>query len=110
LLKDKHKLYNYIAGKLAQRLALENVDAEIRIDKSKGKQMLQDDFNSYFTKKLHEFCSVRKVTIFHSYSQSWSGIQFADLLSWSCFQRFEREDSSYVDLINGEKLDVYLIW
>ena len=50
LKNDKHKCYNFVAGKLARNIILQGVDVEIRIDKSKGKQMLQEDFNQYFEK------------------------------------------------------------
>ncbi|MFH1256448.1 MAG: DUF3800 domain-containing protein [Candidatus Diapherotrites archaeon] len=53
LKNDKNKLYNYVAGKLAKNLLLEGTGTEIRIDKSKGKQLLQKDFNDYFIKNLH---------------------------------------------------------
>src|SRR3972149_12304319 len=54
LKNDKHKLYNYVAGKLARNIILNNVDINIKIDKSKGKQMLREDFNAYFMKCLTE--------------------------------------------------------
>lgn len=109
-LKDnKSKLYNYVAGKLARNITLNEVDVEIRIDKSKGKQLLREDFNNYFLKNLLEKSGIRKATIFHSYSHSWSGIQFADVLAWACFQKFERNNAEYVDLIKLEQ-EVYHIW
>ena len=52
-LKDnKSKLYNYVAGKLARNIVLNEIDVEIRIDKSKGKQLLREDFNNYFLKTV----------------------------------------------------------
>ena len=105
LKNDKHKLYNYIAGKLAQNLKLQDAGAEIRIDKSKGKQLLQDDFNAYFKTKL----AGSEPKIFHSYSHGWSGLQFADLLAWSCFQKFERNNPKFLDLIKLQQ-EVYLVW
>jgi len=42
-LKDnKDKLYNYVAGRLAKNIILEDVELEIRIDKSKGKHLLRE--------------------------------------------------------------------
>lgn len=106
LRNNKHKLYNYVAGKLARQIDIANIDVEIRIDKSKGKQMLQEDFNQYFKRNLR---GKRKVTIYHSYSHSWSGLQFADVLAWACFQKFEHNNSEYVDLITLEQ-EVYHVW
>ncbi len=109
LKNNKHKLYNYVAGKLAKQLMINCFETEIRIDKSKGKQLLQEDFNKYFIECLNEKSSVCKANVFHSYSHSWSGIQFADLLAWACFQKFEHGFSEYVDLIKIEQ-EVYHVW
>ena len=109
LKKDKHKLYNYVAGKLARNIALNKVDVEIKIDRSKGKQLLQEDFNQYFLNNLKENSNLLKAEIEHSYSHAWSGLQFADILAWACFQKFEHKDSTYTDLIKIET-EVYHVW
>ena len=109
LKNDKNKLYNFIAGKLAKHIILEGVDAEIRIDRSKGKQMLQEDFNRYFEKCLREKSRIYKVTIQHSYSQSWSGLQFADLLAWAAYQKIEHGNSKYIDILTIPK-EAYAVW
>jgi fatty acid-binding protein DegV len=106
---NKHKLYNYVAGKLARYLELEGEHAIMRIDKSKGKQMLQEDFNSYFENNLKQHSKVASLEIHHSYSQSWDGLQFADLLAWAMFQKFERGNDEYVDLITIEP-DIFHVW
>ena len=106
---DKHKLYNFCAGKLAKNICLPKTDIEIRIDRSKGKQLLQEDFNKYFLKLLKDRSEIGKADIYHSYSQSWSGLQFADLLAWSAFQKFEHGDSSYVDLLKIDS-EVHYVW
>ena len=109
LKNNTDKLYNYVAGKLGRYIILENIDVEIRIDKSKGKQLLRDDFDRYFLRNLKENSRCGKITISHSYSHSWSGIQFADILAWACFQKFEHNNSEYIDLINLEQ-QVYHVW
>lgn len=107
---DKHKLYNYVAGKLARQIILNEGDIEIKIDRSKGKQLLQQDFNNYFAKNLKEKSkNLIKIEIEHSYSHCWSGLQFADILSWACFQKFENNNSEYIDLIKLEQ-EVYHVW
>jgi len=108
LKNDKHKLYNYVAGKLARNIILSNMDVVIKIDKSKGKQMLREDFNDYFIKCLRERSNI-KASIEHSYSHAWSGLQFADILAWSCFQKFEHDNGEYIDLIKLEQ-EVYHVW
>ncbi|MFH1199800.1 MAG: DUF3800 domain-containing protein [Candidatus Micrarchaeota archaeon] len=99
LKSDKNKLYNYVAGKLARTLEIGGFDVEIRIDKSKGKPLLRQDFNDYFRRNLLLGSPGAKVVIEHSYSQAWAGLQFADMLAWACFQKFEHSDSEYVDLV-----------
>jgi len=102
LKSNKHRLYNYVAGKLAESIVLKEVDLEIRIDRSKGR-ILQDDFNQYFCRKLESCSGNAHRTVFHSYSESWPGLQFADVLSWSFFQKFEHNDDTYVDALTIPK-------
>lgn len=109
LKNNKDKLYNYVAGKLAKQLMMDNCHIEIRIDRRYGKQLLQHDFNEYFTKCMNEKCTPAKVKIDHSYSHNFSGLQFADILAWICFQKFEHNDSSFVDLLKIEQ-EVYHVW
>lgn len=109
LKEKKHKLYNFIAGKLAKNLSFDNCKVEIRIDKSKGNLFLQEDFNGYFKKKLEERSSHTTCTIEHSYSHAWSGLQFADILAWSCFQKFEYANEEYLNKISIEQ-EIYQVW
>jgi len=37
-------------------------------------------------------------------SEKWKGIQFVDLISWSVFQKFENENSSYLEKIESKNL------
>lgn len=109
LLSDKHKLYNFVAGKLAEHTILEEIDLSVRIDKSKGKQILREDFNNYFEKKINEKSTLRKIEICHSYSHAWAGLQFADILAGSKFQKIEHENKEFIDLLEIEK-EVHLVW
>lgn len=106
--ENKHKLYNFVAGKLAKNIILEQTNVEILIDKSKGKQALREDFDSYFEKCLREKSSVYKVKIKHSYSHSWSGLQFADLLAWSAYQKVNNNNPEYSDIIPNQ--EVIYVW
>ncbi len=109
LKNNKHKLYNYVAGKLARQIILDNVNVEIRIDKSKGKQILREDFNNYFLRSLNERSIINKATVHHSYSHSWAGLQSADMLAWACFQKFEHNNSEFIDIVQLEQ-EVYHVW
>ena len=79
-----------MAGALAEQITLKD-SIIIRINKSKGKQVLRQRFDDYFLSNLKKDSINKKVEIYHSFSHSWSGLQFADMLAWSYFQKFERE-------------------
>jgi len=109
LINDKNKLYNCVAGDLANQIKIKG-NAEIRIDKSKGKQVLRDDFDNYFKMKLTQNSeNIGNINIYHSYSHSWAGIQFADMIAWSYFQKFEHRNDLYTNLIEI-KCNISEIW
>lgn len=109
LSKDKNKLYNYVAGKLAKQISFNDSAVEVRIDRRYGKQFLQQDFNEYFIKCLRESSNPIKVEIEHSFSHNFAGLQFADVLAWCCFQKFEHQDNSFVEKLKIEQ-EVYHVW
>ena len=111
---NKHKLYNYVAGDLAGKILLntynQSIALTIKIDKSKGKQFLIEDFNSYFVNHLKiKENNIVKIDISHSYSHAWAGLQFADCLSWACFQAYEHNNHDYLDIIKIEKI-LSVVW
>ncbi|AIS32776.1 MULTISPECIES: DUF3800 domain-containing protein [Methanobacterium] len=97
--KDLNSLYNYIAGALAKQIKIQD-NIIIRIDRSKGKQTLRQEFDNYFLDNLNEGSELGNVEIYHSNSNSWEGLQFVDIIAWSYFQSFEHRNHSYVDLID----------
>ena len=109
LKEDKNKMYNFVAGKLAKNILMKDTNVEIKVDKSKGNIFLQKDFNKYFKKMLEHGSDGMKCKIEHSYSHSWAGLQFADLLAWCCFQKFENNDPSYLEKLNIEQ-EFYTVW
>ena len=106
---NKHKLYNFVAGKLAKNLPLDDRKTVIRVDRSKDKQILREDFNNYFIRNLPSNVNPRNVEIHHSWSHSWHGLQITDLLAWAMFQKFEHRNDEYVDLIEIAQ-EVYQTW
>ncbi len=103
----KHKLYNYAAGQLAKAIVLESCNVEVRIDKSKGKQILRDDFNKYFERNHRDGSLIDGINIFHSQSENFSGLQLADLLSGAVYQKFNNQSPLYVNLINQSTFPQY---
>jgi len=108
-LNDKNILYNYIASKLAKNILFDDTNFEIIIDKSKGTLFLQKDFNVRFKKMLKKDCKNLKCSIKHSYSHNFEGLQFADILAWSCFRKFENNQEVYINKLNIEQ-EFYQIW
>jgi len=105
---DKNKLYNFVCGYLSN-IAVESRKLIIRIDKSKGKQALIDDFNSYIQLKFKEAKWARDLEVYHSWSQSWSGLQITDVVSWAVFHKFEFSDDYYFRIIE-KKTNIVHLW
>lgn len=109
LKNQKHKLYNFVAGKLAQNIIIDNVDFQIIIDKSKD-LFLQKEFNLYFEKLLIDKSKNSKcIKILHAHSHNYSGLQIVDFIAWSCYQLYENKNSTYNDLIQI-KQEVFQVW
>tara|TARA_Y100000310_G_C20666087_1_gene807575 strand:+ start:920 stop:1462 length:543 start_codon:yes stop_codon:yes gene_type:complete len=106
---DHNKLYNYVCGYLANSMNIGSKNLNIRIDKSKGKQGLQLDFNNYVKNKLLEKRWNRKIKINHSWSHAWHGLQIADFVSWAVFQKFEHGNDYYFRIIE-DKTNINHIW
>ncbi len=108
LREKKHKLYNFVSGKLAVNLEL-NDDAQIIIDKSKGNPILRADFNGYFTQHLCNGKFDYKLKITHANSFNYAGLQASDCLAWACFQKFEFNNPLYLDKISI-KYSIIQVW
>lgn len=98
---NKHKLYNYVSGDLVSKWDISGRHLIIRIDKSKGKQVLQEDFNRYVTDRVQRAGCLITSEIHHSYSQSWHGLQFVDFVAWAVFHWKESGDATFYELIQN---------
>ena len=108
-LKDnKDKLYNFVAGNLAN-IGIDTKNLIIRIDRSKGKQNLIEDFNLYMEKKFKEAKWNRKINVYHSWSHGWSGLQIADIVSWAVFRKYECNDDYFFKIVE-KKLNISHMW
>ena len=81
----------------------------VRIDRSKGKQNLIDDFNKYLELKFKEIKWNRELEVFHSWSHSWSGLQIADVVSWAVFNKFEHGNDYFFRIIEN-KTNIVHMW
>lgn len=109
--KNKHQFYDKIVSEIAKHIPFEEVELEIRIDKSKNKKILRDEFNNYFENilKSHSSCRIAGNIIHHSDSKMWSGIQFADVLAWAEYQKIVFGKIDFISLIDKEKQEEYKI-
>ena len=70
----------------------------MKIDRSKARYEDINNFNKLIREKLminNKF----NVEIHHNYSHNHESIQIVDVVTWSFFQKFERNNSEFVDLI-----------
>lgn len=109
LKNDKHKLYNYVCGVLASTMSIDSKHLIIRIDYSKGKQALREDFDNYIQDKCKENKWNRSIEVYHSWSHAWEGLQIADFVSWAVFQKFEHNNDSYLKIIE-KKVNINHVW
>jgi hypothetical protein len=106
--ENKDKLYNFVAGNL-KNIGIDSKNLIIRVDRSKGKQNLIDDFNIYIDKKFKEVRWNREIKIHHSWSHGWSGLQIADIASWAVFRKYEFDDDSFFKIIE-KKVNISHMW
>jgi hypothetical protein len=60
--------------------------------------------------KVNEPKLLDRIEIHLSESHAWNGLQFADVLAWSMFQKFEHKESRFIDLIDSSKREVFYVW
>jgi hypothetical protein len=109
LLENKHKLYNYVSGNLVSQWEIDGKHLIIRIDKSKGKLILQEDFNNYIQERVQRAGRIISAEINHSYSHSWHGLQFVDFIAWAVFHWKESNDTTFYDIIK-DKTGIGYVW
>lgn len=74
-------------SELAQRININN-STSIIVDKSKNKQDEINNFNKQFRSNLNNSKNY-SVDIKHANSIHYTGLQMADIIAWSIFQRVE---------------------
>lgn len=94
------ELYDILSSKLAELIDI-NKNTFVCIDKSKNKNDEIIEFNEKFFEKLANENNF-PITIKHANSINYKGLQIADLISWSIFQKFEHGNNEYSDLIENK--------
>jgi hypothetical protein len=103
---DKKKLYDLVASEIAKQIEINN-HLTIIIDISKKKSEIKK-FNEIFKSYLNNKNNF-KITLHHSHSHNYRGLQIADCLAWSYFQQFENENEEYIELLNLKTTIVKII-
>ena len=62
-----------------------------------------NNFNDLFLSKLNNVEN-HPVSIMHGDSINYKGLQIADLISWSVFQKAEHQNAKYIDLMENKKI------
>ena len=103
---NHHALYDETASKLAEKIQITDSTCII-VDKSKFNQDYINNFNARFSSKLNN-PKEHPISIIHVDSINYKGLQIADLISWSVFQKVEHQNSKYIDMIENKKIfEVY---
>ncbi|MBE6496189.1 MAG: DUF3800 domain-containing protein [Methanobrevibacter thaueri] len=99
---NHHALYDEIASKLAEKIKITSPTCII-VDKSKFNPDYINNFNDLFLSKLNNVEN-HPVSIMHGDSINYKGLQIADLISWSVFQKAEHQNAKYIDLMENKKI------
>jgi len=93
LIKDKSKIYNFVARQVLDRIPFErnNMErVEFIIDRSKTKPEIEE-FNSYIRNQLEGRLNPKTpLDMYHWKSHETPGLQVADMFCWGIFEMYER--------------------
>lgn len=112
LTREKARLYNFIAGRVLDKIPYENASTRISliIDRSKSKNEIKE-FNGYLVQQLSGKIDPKiPLNINHHLSHADQPLQAVDLFSWGIFRKREKNDSEWFNVFR-EKVkyeDVYL--
>ncbi len=112
LIKEKSRVYNFVARTVLDRIPLENavLKVELTIDKSKSRPEIVE-FNSYIRRELEsKIDPAVPLNIYHVDSKEQCGLQAVDMFSYAIFEKYERRRKEWYDIIK-EKIrfvSVYL--
>ncbi|WP_409200313.1 DUF3800 domain-containing protein [Methanobrevibacter sp. DSM 116169] len=95
---NKNLLYDIVASEVANLINVKN-PLEIRIDKSKPTEKYVNNFNRMFLESLKNKNNF-PIEIYHSHSHSYKQLQVIDCIAWSYFQKYEYNNSEYINLLN----------
>jgi len=113
LIKQKERVYNFLARKVLDKIPFEKVDGErieLIIDKSKGKPEVVE-FNSYIRSQLQARIDPKTpLEIYHWDSKQVAGLQLCDMFCWGIFVFHERKNNEWRSIFQKKIMldDMYL--
>lgn len=112
LRQEKHRLYNFVARIVIDKLPVEDANTRIYLylDKSKNKREVKY-FNDYLFSQLEgRLEPTIPLEIYHKSSEEEPGIQAVDMFCWGIFRKYERKDEEWYQVFKDkiEFEDIYL--
>ena len=105
LIKNKSRVYNYIARLVLDKIPFESNNGDrvaLILDKSMAKPEIIE-FNTYIRRELETRLPPNvPLDINHWLSHENYGLQAADLFSWGIFQKYERDNSDWLDVFHDK--------
>ncbi|WP_298535567.1 DUF3800 domain-containing protein [uncultured Methanobrevibacter sp.] len=98
---DINILYDILASKLANLIEI-NDKTVIIVDKNKNQIQIKN-FNEVFKKNLNNLKN-HPISFIHANSINYKGLQIADLLSWSIYQKYENKNDAFEKLIENKSV------
>ncbi|BBL62824.1 hypothetical protein MARBORIA2_11560 [Methanobrevibacter arboriphilus] len=92
-----NEIYQFLILELLKLSKLNNTPSNLFIDK-----FLPKTLEKKFTSNLRNFLKDNTSNVSCVHSENNTGIQFADLISWSTFQYLERKNEAYLKIIENK--------
>ena len=101
---NNNELYDIIASELAKMITIKQ-KTSIIIDKSKTKHSDIKLFDKYFIENLNNNLNF-PIEISHLSSTNSKGLQIIDIISWSYFQNYEKNNDEFIKLIKNSNVKI----
>lgn len=101
---NNNELYDIIASELAKMITIKQ-KTSIIIDKSKTKHSDIKLFDKYFIENLNNNLNL-PIEISHLSSTNSKGLQIIDIISWSYFQNYEKNNEEFIKLIKNSNVKI----
>lgn len=101
---NNNELYDIIASELAKMITIKQ-KTSIIIDKSKTKHSDIKLFDKHFIENLNNNLNF-PIEISHLSSTNSKGLQIIDIISWSYFQKYEKNNEEFIKLIKNSNVKI----